>query len=117
MKHITPDAERRRQRALQRLGTDHPVCACCPEADPLCLELHHLQGQAFGGDLVVVCRNCHRKLSDAQRDHPARIAEVPGAMERIGHFLLGLADLLKLIASKLKEFGQELIAIVAGQSA
>ena len=110
-------AERRHQRALQRLGTDHPMCACCTEDDPLSLELHHLQGQKFGDDLIAVCRNCHRKLSDAQKDHPDQQGMGVTTAECIGHFLLGLADLLKLLASKLKQFGQQLIDLASGTPA
>jgi hypothetical protein len=59
--------ETRRQKAFERLGTDQPICACCGETDWRCMELHHLEGEQFGKTLVTVCRNCHRKLSDAQR--------------------------------------------------
>jgi hypothetical protein len=31
-------------------------------------------------------------------------------MDRIGHFLLGLADLFELLIKKLREFGEALIA-------
>jgi hypothetical protein len=101
--------ETRRQKALDRLGTDHPRCRRCTEDDPFCLELHHLEGEPFGETLIVLCRNCHRKLSDLQKDHPAQIGKQPTADERIGHFLLGLADLFVLLAIKLKEFGEYLI--------
>lgn len=56
-------------------------CACCPERDPVCLDLHHLdprQKDMAPSDLirfkgweaflveaakcVVVCANCHRKI-------------------------------------------------------
>ena len=101
--------ETRRQKAFDRLGTDHPMCACCPETDWRCMELHHLEGEDFGKTLIVVCRNCHRKLSDAQKDHPTKSGEPPTSTERIGHFLMGLADLFLLLAGKLWEFGQYLI--------
>ena len=65
----------RRQRAIERLGTRNPKCAHCGEADPLALELHHIAGQAYDRATVIVCRNCHRKLSDLQKDHPAKIAK------------------------------------------
>ena len=63
------DRERRRQRALERLGTDDPCCAICAENDWRCLELHHIAGQAFDDTTMIVCRNCHRKLSDMQKEH------------------------------------------------
>jgi hypothetical protein len=106
-KEIRRDA--RRRRALERLGTENPKCVFCPETDPLALELHHVEGQAFGNTLVIVCRNCHRKLSDLQKDHPEKIAEPPDALESIAHFLLGLADLFELLVKRLREFARQLL--------
>jgi hypothetical protein len=102
------DAERRQQRALQRLGTDQPQCVVCGEADWRCLELHHLAGRAYDAGTVILCRNCHRKQSDptANTDAPAE----PPLLERIGRFLLGLAALFLMLAAKLKTFGEELLA-------
>jgi hypothetical protein len=47
---------------LERLGTNEPGCVVCGEDDPSYLELHHIPGRKFGDELVIVCRNCHRKL-------------------------------------------------------
>jgi hypothetical protein len=98
-----------RQNAFQRLGTDHPICCGCAETDWSLMELHHLEGEAFGGTLVIVCRNCHRKLSGTQKTHPGKLGPAPTTLEKIGHFLLGLVDLLLLLAAKLLEFGEYLI--------
>lgn len=100
--------ERRKQRALQRLGTDDPQCVTCGEADWRCLELHHLAGRAYDDGEVILCRNCHRKLSDPSenRDAPAD----PPLLERVGRFLLGLAALLLMLAAKLTTFGSDLLA-------
>jgi hypothetical protein len=110
---VMTDAEKkyvtRRQKAFERLGTDRPVCACCGEPAWQCMELHHLEGEQFGKTLIVVCRNCHRKLSDAQKDHPPKLGNPPTTIESIGHFLDGLADLLVLLARKLREFAAHLI--------
>lgn len=102
--------ERRKQKALERLGTNTPVCVLCGETDWRCLELHHIAAQAFDGTPAIVCRNCHRKLSDMQKDHPEQTITPPDPLERIGHFLLGLADLFALLVDKLREFGKDLIA-------
>lgn len=99
----------RRQRALERLGVPNPRCIHCGEDDPLVLERHHLPGQTFGDDTVIVCRNHHRKLSDAQKDHPGKIQDPPDKLEAIAHFLLGLVDLFELLIQKLREFAQYLI--------
>ncbi len=102
--------EIRRQRAMERLGSNSPKCAICGENEPHCLERHHVAGQAFADDTVILCRNCHRKTSDTQKDHPERSKRRPDPLERIGHFLLGIADLFELLIGKLREFGGALIA-------
>ncbi len=101
--------EKRKQDRLEKLGTQTPVCCLCGETDDRCLEAHHIAGRKFAPETSIVCRNCHRKLSDAQRDHPKGIGQSPSLMETIGHFLLGLGDMLALAAIKLKEFGAYLI--------
>lgn len=101
--------ERREQLRLEKLGTDNPVCGTCPERDWRCLELHHVADYGRDDLTVIVCRNCHRKLSDDQKDHPAFNPNADPQLDRIGHFLLGLADLLKLIFERLYIFAHMLI--------
>jgi hypothetical protein len=61
-----------------------------------------------------VCKNCHAKLSDAQKDHPPRIDDKPPTtIEQIGHYLLNFAALLRLAAAKLEEIGRSLIQHMA----
>jgi hypothetical protein len=108
-KEIEISRDARRQRAIERLGCSNPACVICGENDPLVLEKHHLEGQAFGNTLVIVCRNDHRRLSDRQKDHPGKIGEPPDKLETIGNFLLGLADLFELLIKKLREFAAILL--------
>jgi len=106
-----------RERAFERLGADEPQCACCLETDECCLEAHHLEGEDFGETLINVCRNCHRKLSRAQRGHPAKFGEPPMTLETIAHLLLGIADYFRLIAAKLADAGHYLLELAREQSA
>jgi hypothetical protein len=101
-------SEARKQKARRRLGSDNPRCGMCGEGDARVLESHHIAGRKHHKSTTPICRNCHRKLSDAQRDHPQAI-EGGGTLETIGHFLLGLADLLAIAVAKLREFGRQLI--------
>jgi hypothetical protein len=110
------NAESRRQQALQRLGCHNPRCVRCGESDPLCLELHHIAGQTYDDALVTLCRNCHRKASDMQRDHPPKIDDPPSIIERAGHFLLGLANLFALLVEKCREFGLALLEHAKSQA-
>ena len=111
------DCATREQRTYERLGTDKPQCACCGEADWRCLEAHHLAGRRRDPSTVVVCANCHRKLSDIQKDHPALDDKADRLLETVGHFLLGLADLCRLLVEKLTAFGLGLIERSAAAAA
>ena len=108
--------ETRKQKRLEKLGTNNPVCVVCGESDWRCLEEHHIAGQAYGDELSIVCRNCHRKLSDEQKDHPQKVSEPNNNFESIGHFLLGLADLFALIVDTLRSHGRSLIESAKGST-
>lgn len=106
-----PDTEEARlERAFRRLGTRHPSCVTCGENYPHALELHHIGEQAHHDDLSIVCRNCHRKLTDAQKDRLAVRADNP-TDEIIGRYLYGLADLFRMIADTLTQFARELLGL------
>lgn len=103
-------AERRKQARLDKLGTNAPRCVHCGENDQTCLEAHHVAGRAYDPDTMILCRNCHRKLSDMQQDHPRRIGTPPTSNEKIAHFLLGLADMFELLIRKCREFAEWLLS-------
>ncbi len=105
------DAERRKQQRLAKLGSNNPICGVCGERHWLCLELHHLADHGRDEATVTICANCHKKASDAQKDHPAFDPDADPTLDRIGHFLLGLADLLTRIVEKLIEFAHILIEL------
>jgi len=108
MKQHSEDEEKRlKQKALERLGSDHPRCVLCGEGDWRCLELHHLAGRSYDETAVILCRNCHRKQSDPANN--TRAPTDPPLLERIAQFLLGLATFLAMLATKLKECGSQLL--------
>lgn len=101
--------ERRKQTRLGKLGTDNPVCTVCGERDWRVFDQHHTAGRNFDATEQIVCKNDHARLSDNQYDHPAQLSDPPNLLERVGHFLLGLADWLALLIEKFREFGHGLI--------
>jgi hypothetical protein len=105
---IRNNKETRRQKRLERFGTNHPACANCGENDDRCLELHHIAGRMHSEDTVILCRNCHRKVSDDQKDHP-KCGSTSTKAQSIGYQQLGLAGLFALLAISLKESGEYLI--------
>lgn len=102
--------EIRKQKRLDALGTSEPRCGMCGESDWRTIEEHHVADHGRDDATVLLCRNCHRKVSDDQKDHPSFLPSADPMLDAIGHFLLGLADMLRLIVSKLYEFGSALIA-------
>jgi len=105
------DYNERLEQQYRRLGTRSPICVGCPQTDPFCLELHHIAGRKHHEDVAIVCRNCHRKLTNQHHDHPAGREGTGGdsILVTIGRYLLGLCDLLALVLSTLREFGKQLI--------
>ena len=106
--------ERRKQKRLEKLGTNEPRCGTCGEGRWQCIEEHHPADYGRDETTVLVCRNCHRVFSDDQRDHPAFDPDADPLVASIGHFLLGVADMLTIILAKLSEFGLALIARSTG---
>lgn len=104
------DYEYRKQQAIRRLGNRR--CPICGETDWRCMDLDHVAGQEFDPLVAVICANCHRKRTDAQKDHPQRTtADPPDMLERIGHMLLNLAEFFVLMVERLREFGLYLIGV------
>ena len=101
--------EARKQNRLERFGTNTPRCGVCGEADDRILEAHHVAGRKHDDITVLVCRNCHGKVSDDQKDYPAFDPDGDTFLHAVGEFLLGLAALLRLIVEKLIVFGDALI--------
>lgn len=96
-----------RTKEARRLGGYDRICIACGEPHTRCLELHHLAGRAYGDDLVPICRNCHRKVTDKEKNKP--VLTYPSTLEQIGHWLQGLAEFLGELALKAFEFSRVLI--------
>jgi len=109
------DREDRLERAYQRLGTRNPVCRTCGRHDPNhpeIFDLHHIAGKSHE-DVFIECSNCHRTLSDQQKDHVPPGSQPVGVLSTIGRYLLGLVDMLAMIIETLRTFGNWLLGEAA----
>jgi hypothetical protein len=106
----------------RRLG-EGAVCVLCGKDDSdalmrvgrTLLEAHHLGGEANDRSLtVVVCRNCHARLSEGQRDSGVDLRRRPerSSLERLEAVLRGLADFCALLAKGLCYWADELARTV-----
>ena len=103
------DYECRKQTRLEKLGTDNPNCGMCGAHDWRYIQLHHIGSQKRDDTLALLCANCHCIVTDDQKDHPPFAPTADPFLDKVGHFLLGLADMLKVIVERLYEFGHDLI--------
>lgn len=112
----------RKLRRARRLGTTR-ICVLCGEADTASLtktsrsllERHHLAGRVNDRDLVVVvCLNCHARLSEAQRDDSIdlRASESRTSLERLQALLGGLADFSFELGRALRGWSDELARLI-----
>jgi HNH endonuclease len=91
----------------RRLGGFDKRCVICGEPNPRCLELHHIAGRAYSEDVVPVCRNCHRKITD--RTENAKAPSNPAILESAAHWLLGAVQLLLLLCDSGRLIAEQLI--------
>lgn len=110
------DDEARKRKAYERLGTDSPKCFFCDITDPEILELHHIAGREFGDDGIFTCRNHHGLLSSLGKNHPPKIPGPSDPLENLAHFLLGVADVLKVLMDQLRNAAAKLIEYVKFRS-
>lgn len=105
------DAVARARRARERLGAVEPACAICGEDRPTILEKHHIAGRAYDPATMILCRNHHGLMSDAQKDFPGDPEATDIYLDAMGRMLLNLAELLAILVQKFREFGTYLIEL------
>jgi len=108
------DQRQREMLVVSRGEVQRRDCGMCGESDWRTIEQHHVADYGRDETVALLCRNCHRKVSDDQKDHPAPFVSGEPMLETIGHFLLGLADMLRTIAPRLQAFGRWLIEYARG---
>jgi hypothetical protein len=108
------DEESRKQTSLERFGGILARCWFCFYGHWSGIEEHHTAGWEYLWLTIPVCSNCHKRLTDMQKDHPPKAA---GDLDEvIGRVFLGLADQLVLWSERmpklietLREWGKALI--------
>ncbi len=111
MKNVHPfRAERRRQRRLEVLRTEIPCCPLCGETALECLEVHEIAG--FRRDAqaeIIVCRNCHRKLTTGLLNAGIPMVRESCSLERTAQCLRALAVTMRAEADALDRWARSLI--------
>jgi hypothetical protein len=102
-------SERRKQRRLEQIGANNPVCVMCGCTKWYTQEGHHIAGRQFDKHVEYFCANCHRELSEKQKQHPRASCKSPGTGECAGHYCLGLADIFAPVSQMVDQFGHKLV--------
>lgn len=109
----------REEKRLQKLGNENPVCCLCGYLDPIglikadktLLEKHHLAGR-HEGPTVLVCRNCHAKLTDIQvYEYGEFIEPDRNPLEISASYVNGVGIFLSLLAVSLIIFAKWLLEL------
>ena len=109
-------AQVRRERKRQRLGTD-AKCVFCREKNSFALnrypwrilQEHHLFGQNNDPDsTVILCMNCHAKVTAAQWDAGADLQRKNLFIESLPEMFRSLKAMFLVVAEKLGEWADEI---------
>jgi hypothetical protein len=118
------NTERRRARRNARIGPD-ARCALCGEANPevlirvkrTILEAHHIVGLANDVTAtVILCRNCHAKVTEKQREF-ASFEAPESLLDKAIAVLRHLAALFYVVADMMRVLADQLVALLSGLSA
>jgi hypothetical protein len=107
--------EVRRARRERDLG-ENPVCICgysnpysLMRGKRRLLENHHLFGKANDPDaIVILCRNCHGEITEANRDAGISMRKARNPSEKVITFLSCLKVLFQTLANACGRMIQEL---------
>ncbi len=106
MDDIISDADLRRENDYRRLRTRTPICLHCGYSKfSGALELAHNAPRRFHDDAGVLCSNCHREASDAEKDLSYAPQSQNPQMETIGRYLIALSEWFQRIAVTMEGFG------------
>ena len=118
MDDIISDADIRREKDYRRLRTRTPICLSCGYSkSSSALELAHIAPREFHDDAGVLCSNCHREMSDAEKDLSYSPQSANPQMETIGRYLIALSEWFLRIANTIAAFGEWLLDFAENEEA
>ena len=78
------------------------LCYVCGEDDPKVLkEYHHIFGRILGEETILLCHNCHDKITHDQNGLAPKERKQPKCF-----FLVSIGSLLILIGKELMKYGK-----------
>lgn len=97
----------RREADFRRLKSRHPICLICAYwRHPAAIEFAHLIPHKFGvGCGAPLCSNCHRELSDMEKDMSYKPTSNDPDLETIGRYLVALGTWSEAAAPTMKMLG------------
>jgi hypothetical protein len=96
-----------------RNGKPVPRCVVCGEGDPVVLEEHHTFARANSEKVVLLCKNCHSKITNEQNKvSPKSRSKDASYLEKMAYQLISIGALLKEVGNQLIKLGHELISYV-----
>lgn len=110
MDDIISDADIRREKDFRRLRTRTPICLSCGYCkSSSAMELAHIAPREFHDDGGVLCSNCHREVSDPEKDLSYAPQSANPQVETIGRYLIALSEWFLRIANTIAAFGEWLL--------
>lgn len=97
----------RREVDFRRLKSRHPICLRCAYwRHPAAIEFAHLIPRQFGvGCGASLCSNCHRELSDMEKEMPYKPTSNEPDLETLGRYLVALGTWSEAAAPTMKMLG------------
>ena len=97
----------RREADFRRLKSRHPICLLCAYwRHPAAIEFAHLIPRQFGvGCGAPLCSNCHRELSDMEKDMSYKPTSNEPDLETLGRYLVALGTWSEAAAPTMKMLG------------
>ncbi|MGA2636193.1 hypothetical protein [Methylocella sp.] len=92
-------------------GIHNEVCLGCAADLRLGKEDDHMIGRKHGDLVWPLCKPCHRKRSELQREEPPATDTPRNLLGIIGRWLLSVAEYFELMRDTFRRFGEYLIEL------